>query len=132
MKLLIAGLFAFTGAAFAANLAPASYHSGTLVSFPLQASGSSCTGSAEQICSDDYQAEYMVKSEGILYALTPAGATSGSFAERVMLAWSRALSRNDSLYHQQPGTPLLLRDDGRHLFVKVGSRESKYIAIEAR
>jgi hypothetical protein len=132
MKLLIAGLFAFTGAAFAANLAPASYHVGTLVSFPLQASGSSCTPSTEQICSDDYQAEYMVKSEGILYALTPADTMSGSFAERAMLVWSRFLSRTDSLYQKQPGTPLLLRDDGRHLFVKVGSRESKYIAIEAR
>ncbi len=74
----------------------------------------------------------MVKSEGILYALTPADTESGSLAERVMLAWSRALNRNDTLYHQQHGTPLLLRDDGRHLFVKVGSRESKYIAIEAR
>jgi hypothetical protein len=132
MKLLTAGLFVFTGAAFAADLAPASYHAGTLVSFPLQASGSNCPRSAEQICSNDYQAQYMVKSEGILYALTPAGTTSGSIAERVMLAWSRALSRNDSLYHQQPGTPLLVRDDGRHLFVKVGSRESKYTAIEAR
>ena len=132
MKLLIAGLFAFTGAAFAANLAPASYHDGTLVSFPLQASGSNCPRSAEQMCSDDYQAQYMVKSEGILYALTPPTATSGSIAERVMLGWSRAFSRNDSLYHLQPGTPLLLRDDGRHLFVKVGSRESKYKAIEAR
>ena len=30
------------------------------------------------------------------------------------------------------GTTVLLRDDGRHLFDKVGSRESKYIAIEAR
>jgi hypothetical protein len=132
MKLLLVGVFAFTGAAFAADLAPSSYHAGTLVSFPSQASASGCTRSAEQICSDDYDAEYMVKSEGILYALTPAGAMPGSFGERVMLAWSKALSRTDTLYHQQPGTALLLRDDGRHLFVKVGSRESKYTAIEAR
>jgi hypothetical protein len=74
----------------------------------------------------------MVKSEGILYALTPASAATGSFAERTMLGWSRAFGRTDSLYHQQPGTPILVRDDGRHLFVKVGSRESKYMAIEAR
>jgi hypothetical protein len=132
MKLLIAGLFAFTGAAFAANLAPASYHDGTLVSFPLQASQSNCPRSADQMCSDDYQAQYLVKSEGILYALTPPTATSGSIVERVMLTWSRAFSRNDSLSHLQPGTPLLLRDDGKHLFVKVGSRESKYNAIEER
>jgi hypothetical protein len=29
------------------------------------------------------------------------------------------------VYHQRPGLPLQLRDDGRHLFVKVGNRESK-------
>ncbi len=74
----------------------------------------------------------MVKSEGILYALTPAGESSGSISDRLMLAWSRYMLRSDSLYHQQAGTPILMRDDGRHLYVKVGSRESKYIAIEAR
>jgi hypothetical protein len=130
MKLLLAGVLTLTGTAFAADLAPVSYHAGTLVSFPLQAS--SCPSTTEQICSDDYQGEYIVKSEGILYALTPAGTESGSLADRVMLAWNKATSRYDTLYHQQPGTPVLLRDDGRHLFVKVGSRESKYIAIEAR
>ncbi len=131
MKLLVAGFFAFTGVAFAAHLAPVTYHDGTLISFPTQNSVGNCPGSSEQIC-NDYQAEYMVKSEGILYALTPASAATGSFAERAMLGWSRAFNRTDSLYHQQPGTPLLVRDDGRHLFVKVGSRESMYMAIEAR
>ena len=132
MKLLIAGFLAFSGAAFAADLAPVSYHPGTLVSFPVQASGSDCPRSAEQVCNDDYEGQYMVKSEGILYALTPADTESGTLAERVALAWSRAINRTDTLYHQQPGTPVLLRDDGKHLFVKVGGRESKYIAIEAR
>jgi hypothetical protein len=133
MKVLLAGVFAFTSAAFAANLGPATYHDGTLVSFPSQASGSNCTPSAEQICSDDYQAQYMVRSEGILYALTPASTASAGFAERAMVAWwGKFLSRNDSLYNQQPGTPLLVRDDGTHLYVKVGSRETKYTAVEAR
>jgi hypothetical protein len=132
MKLLLAGVLAFSGAAFAANLGPATYHEGTLVSFPSQASGSNCPRSVEQMCSDDYRAQYMVRSEGILYALTPAGTESASFTDRAMLVWSRFLLRNDSLYRQQPGTPLLVRDDGRHLFVRVGHRESKYIAIEAR
>ena len=131
MKLFVVGLLAFTGVAFAADIAPVSYHDGTLVSLPGQGSGSNDTGISEQF-RDEYQAEYLVKSEGILYALTPPTATSGSIAERVMLTWNRAFSRNDSLYHLQPGTPLLLRDDGKHLFVKVGSRESKYNAIEAR
>jgi hypothetical protein len=74
----------------------------------------------------------MVKSEGILYPLTPVYNATGSIAERATLGFSKVLSKSSSLYHQQPGIPLQLRDDGRHLFVKVGNRESKYTAVEAR
>jgi hypothetical protein len=132
MKPLIAGLFAFAGAAFAANIAPVSYHDGTLVSFSMPASGSHCAGSSKQACSDVYPAEYMVKSEGILYALTPVSSVTGSIIERATLGWSKAFSKGSSLYHQQPGTPLQVRDSGRHLFVKVGNRESMYTAVEPR
>jgi hypothetical protein len=132
MKLLIAGLLAFTGVAFAADFAPVSYHDGALVSLPIQGSGSKCTGNSEQACSDDDQAQYMVRSEGILYALTPVSIATGSLAERATLGWSKAFSKNASLYRQLPGTPLHLRDDGKHVFVKVGNRESMYTAIEAR
>jgi hypothetical protein len=132
MKLLVVGLLAFTGVAFAADIAPVSYHDGTLVSLPAQGSGSNDnTGSSEQFLGD-YQAQYMVKSEGILYALTPVSIATGSIAERATLGWSRAFTRNASLYHQPTGTPLQLRDDGKHVFVKVGNRESMYSAIEAR
>jgi hypothetical protein len=132
MKLLIAGLVAFSGAAFAANIAPVSYHDGTLVSFSTSAAVSNCDGSSEQTCGDVYGAQYIVKSEGILYALTPVNRATGSIAEGAMRGWSKAFSKSSSLYHQQLGTPLRLRDDGRHLFVKVGNRESKYAAVEAR
>jgi hypothetical protein len=126
MKLLIAALLAFSGPAFAANIAPVSYHDGTLVSSSMPASGSNC--SPEQTCSDVRRAEYIIRSEGILYALTPVSSATGNIAERAALGWSKS----SSLYHQHPGTPLQLRDDGRHLFVKVGNRESKYTAVEAR
>jgi hypothetical protein len=132
MKILISGLLAFSSAAFAANIAPLSYHDGTLVSFSMPASESNCAGSSEQACSDLNRAQYMVKSEGIIYALTPVGSATGSIAEIATLGWSKALSKSSSLYHQQLGTVLQLRDDGRHLFVKVGNRESKYSAVEAR
>jgi hypothetical protein len=131
MKLFVVGLLAFTGVAFAADIAPVSYRDGTLVSLPGQGSGSNDTGISEQF-RDEYQAEYLVKSEGILYALTPVSNATGSIAERATLGWSKAFSKNSSLYHQLPGAPLLLRDDGKHLFVKVGNRESMYTAIEAR
>jgi hypothetical protein len=75
MKLLIASLFAFSSAALAANIVPVSYHEGTLVSFSMPASGSNCAVSSKQSCSDVHRTQYMVKSEGILYALTPVNIT---------------------------------------------------------
>jgi hypothetical protein len=132
MKILIPSLFVFSGVAFAANIAPLSYHDGTLVSLAMPASESKCAGSSEQTCSDVNRAQYIVKSEGILYAVTPVSSVTGNIAERATLGWGKAFSKSSSLYHQQPGTALELRDDGRHLFVKVGNRESKYSAVEVR
>ena len=126
MKLLTAGLFVFTSAALAASIAPVSYHDGTLVSLSAPASASSC---AEPGC-DDNQTQYMVKSEGVIYALTPTN--SGSIVERASFGWNKAIGKTSSLYHLQPGTPLQLRDDGRHIFVKVGNRESMYTELETR
>jgi hypothetical protein len=126
MKLLMAGLLAFTGVAFAADIAPVSYHDGTL----MHASESACTGRSEQSCSDDSEAQYTVKSEGILYVLSPVSTATGSIAERATLGWSKTFSKNSSLYHQPLGTPLQLRDDGKHIFAKVGNRESMYAATE--
>jgi hypothetical protein len=90
-----------------------------------------CTARVQETCDDEYQAQYLIKSEGILYNLTPATQSTGGFADKVSLAWTRVVSKNSSLYHQAAGTALLLRDDGKHLFVKVGSHESRYIAVEA-
>jgi hypothetical protein len=132
MRLIIAGVFAFSGVAFAANVAPVSYHDGTLVSFSMAASGDNCADSSGQACSDVYETQYMVKSEGILYALTPVSSAKNSIAQKASLGWSKVFSKGSSLYHQQPGILLQLRDDGRYLFVKVGNRESKYTAVEAR
>jgi hypothetical protein len=132
MKVLIACLFTFSGVAFGANIAPLSYHDGTLVSSFMPPSESNCAGSSEQTCSDVNRAQYIVKSEGILYSVTPVSSATGSIAERATLGWGKAFSKSSSLYHQQLGTALQLRDDGRHLFVKVGNRESKYSAVDVR
>jgi hypothetical protein len=130
--LLIAGLVAFSGVAFATNVAPIGYHDGTLVSFSMPSSGSNCAAGSEQSCSDVRRAQYTIESEGIVYALTPVNSATGNIAEMATLGWSKAFSKSSSLYHQQPGIPLQLRDDGRYLFVKVGNRESRYAAVEVR
>ena len=128
MKLLLAGLFAITGTAFAANMAPITYDHATLIARTQLATTMTCSAPG---CYDD-QAQYMVKSQGILYALTPASGRAGIYAQRATLGWSKVFARTSSLYRLQPGTHILLRDDGRHIFVKVGHRESMYLAIETR
>lgn len=85
MRLIIVVVFAFSGLAFGANVAPVSYHDGTLVSFSIPASGDNCADSSEQPCSDVYQAQYMVESEGILYALTPVSSAKNSIAQKAIL-----------------------------------------------
>jgi hypothetical protein len=133
MKVLPAGLVICTSLAFAADKGPVSYHDGTLVSFHMQSSGNECTeGSAQKDCNDEYRGQYTVKSEGVVYVLTPVSSAKGSITERATLGWSKTFTKNSSLYHHLPGTPLQLRDDGKHIFVKVGDRESMYAAIDAR
>jgi hypothetical protein len=132
MKLLLVCLLAVSSLAFAAVNPPSGYHDGTLVSFHA-ASGDNCTvGSAEKGCDDEYSGQYTVKSEGIVYILTPVRTTKGSFTHRATLGLGKTLNKNSSLYHQAPGTALQLRDDGKHTFVKVGDRESMYDSVEAR
>jgi hypothetical protein len=126
MKLLLVGLLASTSVAFGA---PISYHDGTLVSFSL-GSAETCTARVQEGCGEEYQAQYLIKSEGILYNLTPVTSSTGGFADKMSVAWTRVVSKNSSLYHQAAGTALKLRDDGKYLFVKVGGHESRYIAIE--
>lgn len=132
MKLLMSGFLLFTGVAFAADVAPFGYHDGTLVSYSMPAGQGNCTLFSEASCSDVYQAEYIVNSEGILYALTPVSSPTGAIVHKAMLGWGRGFSGYSSLYHQPPGTAIELRDDGRHVFAKVGNRESRYMAIEVR
>jgi hypothetical protein len=132
MRLLAAYLVTCASLAFAADKGPASYHDGTLVSFHMASSGDNCTeGSGKKDCDDEYRGQYLVKSEGILYTLTPVSSAKGSVTERATLGWSKAFTKNSSLYHHLPGTPLQLRDDGKHIFVKVGGRESMYTATAA-
>ena len=122
MKFLLVSLFAISTTAYAGSLAPVTYHDGTLVAAP---DAKSCVPASQQGC--DNADEFLVRSEGILYALTPLSA-----GERATLGWGKGFSKYSSLDHQPAGTLLKVRDDGKHIFVRVGNRESMYSAIETR
>ncbi len=80
----------------------------------------STTGSSS--CTDEYTVVFTVKSGGATYILTPRGdsdETKGGLLTRAMI-WHSVLQ------NQPPQTPIKLRSDGRHFFVKIGDRESMY------
>jgi hypothetical protein len=80
----------------------------------------STTGSST--CTDEYTDVFTVKSGGATYILTPRGdsdETKGGLLTRAMI-WHSVLQ------NQPPQTPIKLRSDGRHFFVKIGDRESMY------
>ena len=122
MKLLLFSFFAVSGTCLASSLAPVIYRDGTLVSTPTT---THCSAASETACENDD--EFLVRSEGILYSLTPLSA-----AGRATVVLGRGFKTDSSLEHQPPGTQLKVRDDGKHFFVRVGNRESMYLAVEAR
>jgi hypothetical protein len=63
------------------------------VSFSMPASGSNCTDSSGQNCGDAYRAQYMVKSERVLYALTRVSATTAAIARKATLGSSKFLAK---------------------------------------
>jgi hypothetical protein len=88
------------------------------------------TGSAS--CKDTERVLYTVKSGNNTFVLTPdhgAGAKAG-----MMLGggWTTAFAKNSVLANQLPGIALLLRGDGKHYYVKIGTRESMYAAVDVR
>jgi hypothetical protein len=90
------------------------------VDYQREKISASTTGSAS--CADDYDIVFRVKSGGATYLLTPKGDMDRS--ESGLL--TRALIPHNVLDHQAPQTPIKIRSDGRHFFVKIGDHESVY------
>ena len=124
---LLSAAFAFSGVALAspaaANNGPTNpsiassdpqytYQDGILQGFHREASESS----------DQYGTVYTVKSGGATYILTPRGDRDESKGGLL----TRALIAHSVLDQQPPRTPIKIRSDGRHFFVKIGDRESEY------
>jgi hypothetical protein len=73
-------------------------------------------------CEDQPSVVFTVKSGGATYLLTPRGDSDESKGGLL----TRAMIWHSVLQNQPPQTPIKLRSDGRHFFVKLGDRESMY------
>lgn len=77
-------------------------------------------------CAELYATEYVVKSDGATYVLTPKGdpvEASGGLLIRSSIP-------KNVLNNLPSQTPVKLRSDGRHFFVKIGAHESVYSAMK--
>jgi hypothetical protein len=65
---------------------------------------------------------YTVESGGAIYILTPRGDTDETKGGLLI----RATIPHSVLDNQPRLTPIKIRSDGRHFFVRIGDRESEY------
>jgi hypothetical protein len=150
ITLFVCDLFVYAAPALANNKPQYTYQAGILQGFRRGQSGSNCiegtnasgtvstsldsfgsTGgkafanaAGASSCDENYSVVYIVKSGGATYALTPRGDSDESKGGLLI----RALIPHSVLDHQPPQTPIEIRSDGRHFFVKIGDRESVYSA----
>lgn len=132
------------------------YQDGTLVSAHMQQAGSHCaqnastngtvrantdaagntngtinsTTTGDSNCRDVERSVFTVKSGDNTLILTPVLSASTG-AALGLLGVTHAIPRDSSLAYQLPGTPLKLRSDGKHFFVKVGKKETMFSVIGA-
>ena len=128
------------------------YQNGTLKSFQMVNEGSSCVsngnttgqvnGSVDEggdvsgnvkantttntTCVPRKIAYYTIAVGSQTLILTPSVTKREGITALATLGYSRLFQKNSVLYDLPPGTPIQVRAKGTAIYVKVGSRESKY------
>jgi hypothetical protein len=158
MKALIALVLLGSAVAFAKDKPQYTYQDGVLQSFRTEQTGTQCSHSSDTSgtvnartddygntrgtvdatttgstsCKDTERALYTVKSGDNTFVLTPDHGAGAKAGQMLSLGWSTAFTKNSVLANRLPGTVLLLRGDGKHYYVKIGTRESMYAAVAVR
>ena len=125
-KALTLALFFCAPAAFANGKPQYTYQDGMLQGSRLDDSMARCIqgpGRSESTsCASQYGTVFIVTSGGATYILTPRGDEDADLCGLLL----RATIPHNVLDKEPPRTPIKLRSDGKHFFVKVGARESEY------
>lgn len=160
MKVLLSLLLsALVLPAWAAKHTPTyDYQNATLVALHEQAVGSSCSHSSttngtvdattnddgytngtvnstsygSSNCSDDMRWLYTVKTDENTFVLTPDHSGKVKTGAVLSMGWSAMFVKASVLANRLPGTKVLIRSDGKHIYVKLDKRESMYSIVEAR
>lgn len=129
---LVPALLLCAPSAFANDNSQYAYHHGVLLGSHRDDSARDCIAGSDtsgsmslngaSSCADQYNIVYTVTADGATYILTPRGDNDESKCGLLM----RATIPHSVLDKQPPQTPIKLRSDGKHFFVKIGDRESEY------
>lgn len=132
MKALYLALILWTTLAFANENPQYVYQDGVLQGTHSERSAKNCienisdssSGMAADThpCVDQFDIAYMVRAGGAVYILTPTGDTDETRCGLLI----RSSIRHNVLANLPPNTPVKLRSDDKHFFVKIGDRESQY------
>lgn len=132
MKALPWALFLCTASAFANDKPQYTYQYGVLQGAHLDDSARDCVADsntsqsagtiASSSCAGGNNIVYIVTSGGATYILTPRGDQDENRGGLLL----RATIAHSVLDKKPPQTPIEIRSDGRHFFVRVGNRESEY------
>ena len=155
MKALAFSLLLSTTLAVAKDKSVYSYQDGVLQSFRTEQTGKKCSSDADTngtvnattddagntngtvratttgttTCHDTQRTLYTVKVAENILVVTPAESGKATAAGFATLGWSRVFAKNNVLAYQLPGTPIKIRSDGKHYFVKIGDHESIYSVV---
>lgn len=134
------------------------YRPATLVSFHDQSTGNICSGSANTTgsvdantdsagltsgsvnattygsssCSDTTRRLYTIRADANTFVLTVDHSTGVKLGAAFSAGIGPLFMKNSVLANRLPGTPVLVRADGKHMYVKIDKRESMYAVVEAK
>ncbi len=127
---------------FAKDKQQLTYQDAVLKAFRVETSGSNCSNDIHDdvdggargtfSCSDTERSLYTIQVADITLVLTPEQSAGTKAGAALSAGWSTRFARDSVLANRLSGTPILLRADGKHYFVKIGKRESMYSVVESR
>lgn len=107
------------------------YEDGIFVSGNIQNTGTvSCRNNdTSSVCSNDQRAYYVVLFRNHQLTLTPQPTKGQIWSALATEGLTAALARRSVLYYLEPNTPILIRTDNKHYWVRAENHESQYRAL---
>lgn len=143
MRYLLALLLVCALPGFAKDKPQRNYQDGILVSFRTVTTGTSCNHEAKTTGNVDAHTSEQGSTSGTVQADTKGSTDCSNTYERLYTVQSggntyvleyegAAFYRPSVLAKSLPGTQVKVASDGKHFYVRIGKKESKFQIVEAK